>query len=294
MSRVTRLALAAWLAVPAQTPAPPIVVHGWVEDGSWQPATELHGEDFEILVDRQPVRLHSLTRRRGPASIVLLLDATRSTLWTPRPLDAQVGTFTASLGADDRLMLATIGKTVTFSAFRPAVQDIQEDVRRAVEDGAERGSSNTPIWDAIHQAVTLLAAEPPPRAILLLSDGRATGNRYGLVEIADYAMFHGVTVNIVLRQTAQRIRQTQQTAALVQPGAPLEGLAEYTGGVLFFYPQLQDEEARARFTHIAATVRAQHAFAFTPPVRDGQPHRLEIRSKRPGIKVHAPRAFIAR
>ena len=294
MTRVALLALAVGILSAVQMPAPAIVVHGWAENEAWKAETDLRREEFEVFVDGVAVPLESLRPRQGPASIVLLLDATRSTLWMPRPLDEQLGTFTAFLGSDDRLVFASLGESVTFSPFRPPSLDIREEVRRAVERGAERGFGNSPVWDAVHQAVTLLSAAPPPRTILLLSDGRATGNKYGLAEVADHAVANGVAVNIVLRHTAERIRQSTRTAALVQPGAPLEVFTEYTGGVLFYYPQLQDDQARARFAHLAASVRALHAFAFTPPVRDGQPHRLEIRSTRPGVKVHAPLAFLAR
>jgi hypothetical protein len=294
MSRVIALALVAWILLPLQTPAPAVVVHGWVEDEGWEPVTDPSREDFDVLVDGVPVRLDSMPRRQGPASTVLMLDATRSTLWMPRPLDEQLGAFAASLGSEDRLMFASLGEKVTFSSFEPATRDIRDDVRRAIEDGSERGFGNSPVWDALHEAITRLAAQPEPRTILLLSDGRATGNERGLAEVADHAMANAVAINIILRHAPQRIRQGPKTAVLVQPGAPLEVLAEYTGGVLFYYPELQDDQARTRFTHLAASVRALHGFAFTPPVRDGRPHRLEIRSKRPGIRVHAPSAFIAR
>ena len=295
MSRFVALSVVAgWILLPVQTAAPPVVVHGWVENEAWQAETDLRREDFEVLVDRVPVALESVTARQGPASIVLLLDATRTTLWMPRPLDEQLGIFAASLGPEDRLLFASLGEKATFSSFGPANRDIRDDVRRAAEDGAERGFGNSPVWDALHEAVTRLAAEPPPRSILLLSDGRATGNKHGLVEVADYAMANSVAINIVLRHAPQRIRQGPQTAVLVQPGAPLEVLTAYTGGVIFYYPELQDDQTRARFGHLAASVRALHAFAFTAPVRDGQPHRLDIRSTRPGIKVHTPLAFLAR
>lgn len=294
MKHLTPLALIAWLALPAQSSPPaPVVVHAWVRSESGGPARDLQHDQFEVRVDGEPVPLASLTARTGPASVVLLLDVTRSNAWRARPLDQQLGDFAAALDPNDHLMLATIGPSIALSPFQPATHDIRADVRRAVDEGLQRGVHNSPIWDAAYRAITVLAAQPPPRMILLLSDGRATGNRYGLIEIADFAMANGITINILLRHTAATIRQTTDTAVLVQPGVPLEALATYTGGVLFVYPQNQDAEARARLTHVAGALRALHAFTFTPPVRDGLAHRLEIRAKHPGVKVHAPLAFVA-
>ena len=114
------LGACAWIMLPAQPQAAPVVVHAWAENGSWQPAPDLARDDFEVLVDGQRVTLQSVAPRDAGASIVVLLDATRSALWTPRPLAEELGMFASALGPADRLMLGTISDKVEFSPFRPS------------------------------------------------------------------------------------------------------------------------------------------------------------------------------
>jgi hypothetical protein len=139
---------------------------------------------------------------------------------------------------------------------------------------------------------------------VLLTDGRATGNRHSLAEAADHAMANDVSVNVIAKHSARQIRQSgsqaggttgpASTAVLVQPSAPLKGIASYTGGQFFTYPELQESEASTIFSFTGSAVRGLHAFVFSAPSRDGAAHRLGIRSRRPGFKVHAPLAFVAR
>jgi hypothetical protein len=71
-------------------------------------------------------------------------------------------------------------------------------------------------------------------------------------------------------------------------------VTRYTGGFLFTYPERRQEDARTMFGFAASVLRGLHAFRFAPPVSDGSSHRLEIRSKTLGVKVHVPIAFVAR
>ncbi|HJR61439.1 MAG TPA: VWA domain-containing protein [Vicinamibacterales bacterium] len=288
----TLLAIAAGLPHAGGRPAVPrVTVHAWVENERGLPASDLQLEEFEVLVDRAAVPLEAVVPRRA-MSVVVLLDTSRTVPWSTQTLPRHLGQFAAALPPDDRLMLATVGGRSTALPFQPAKHDLQSAIRQALNH--EEGYGNTPIWDALHDAVTLLAREPPPRAVLLLTDGRATGNRYGLAESADHAMANDVSVTVVAKHIGRQILQGEKTAVLVQPWAPLEAVTRYTGGQFFTYPERQEEAAVTLFQGAAASLRGLHAFGFTPVQRNGAAHRLEIRSKRPGRIVHAPLAFVAR
>ena len=268
------------------------IVHGWIADDQNRPLTTITPADLEVFVDGQPAPIESI-RARGSLSLSVVIDTSRSVRWDRDALGEQLLVLHEALRPGDRLRLSTVGGRAFDTPFRAGVPDVKRDVRRALDQGNDDGYGATPLWDALHDAVTVLAREPAPRAILLLSDGRSTGNHHGLVEIADYAMAHDVLVYVIARNTAQRIRQSRESAVLVQPAAPIEVMAIYTGGHLYTYPEGQREAAALLFSELAAQLTALHAFAFTSPIRDGQPHELRVVPTRPGYRARAPQAFVA-
>jgi von Willebrand factor type A domain-containing protein len=288
-------ALSVWPQAPApSTPAKTIDVHAWVENDNGLPASTMSPADFELLVDGALVPIQQIAPRARGTSIVVLIDTSRSVTWDREVLERHVSEFAAALGPGDRTSIATFGARASVPPFKAAQRDVRGELRLALERREQEGYGSSPVWDAIYEAVTVLAREPGARAILLLTDGRATGNRYGLSQVADYAMTNGVCISAVLKHSSQWISQGGGTAALVQPGAPIQGLAAFTGGMYFTYPESQDDQARAVFKRVASTLMATHVFSFIPPQFDGLPHRLVIRPIRQYVDVHAPLGFVAR
>ena len=288
--------LGLWLA--AQTPAPApatssMTVYGWVQGANGLPEKKLDPADYELLVDGVAQPLLSVTPRQQPASVIVLFDTSRSTAWPERPLDDQIAEFASALDPANHLMIATVGARSSFPPFATASRDVRAEVRRALDVGHDDGYGNSPIWDAVNNAVTLLARQSPPRAVLLLTDGRGTGNEIGMADVADHAMANGVTVTVVLRNSAQWIRQQGGTAALVQPGVPIQSFTTFTGGMYFTYPEQQPDAARKMFSFVAAAIDSMHAFSFAL-APDGSPHRIQIRTATPQLTPHLPLAFVAR
>jgi hypothetical protein len=280
----------------ARAPESGVTVHAWVENERGLPEKLLQADEFEVLVDDVAVPLHAVEPRRVPMSVVVLLDNSRTVVWNRQVLPRQLAHFASLLAPDDRIMLATVGGRTRFPSFSRAQNenDLQKEVRDALDLDPREGYGNTPLWDALHEGVTILARDPAPRALVLLSDGRATGNRYGLEELAEHAMANGVSLTVIAKHAGRRIFQDEDTQLLIQPSAPLQAVTRYTGGQFFTYPERQEEAALAMFSFAASTLRALHAFGFTPSAGGTAPHRVEIRSRRPGRMVHAPMAFTAR
>ena len=279
--------------IEGRTPNEEVTVHGWVEDARRVLLLDLNPGDFEVAIDDATVPVQGVAPRGASMSIIVLLDTSRSVHWPTRPLDQQLADFIGTLKPDDRVMVATCCARTTFGPFRPAREDARDDLRAALDIDDDEGFAGSPIWDAMHEAITILSRQPPPRALIVMSDGRSSGNRHGLGDVADHAMAGGVSVNIIAKHSAQHLYQAGNTVAIVQPTAPLESLTRYTGGMLFTYPERRDEGAKTMFGVAASVLRSLHAFRFAPPVNDGKPHRLEIRSKTAGVTVHAPTAFRA-
>lgn len=267
-------------------------VYGWVADDQNQPLPAVTAADVEMFVDGQRAPIESI-RARGSLSLAVVIDTSRTVQWDRDALGEQLLALHKMLKPGDRLRLSTVGGRPFITPFRTEIPDLVRDVRRALDQGNDDGYGATPLWDALHDAVTVLAGEPAPRAVLLLSDGRATGNRHGLVEIADYAMEHYVLVHVIVRNAAQRIRQSAESVVLVQPAVPIEVMATYTGGNLYTYPEAQRDVAGLLFAGLGRQLSALHAFTFASPIRDGEPHTLRVVPTRSGYRARAPQAFVA-
>src|SRR5262249_33921180 len=94
----------------------------------------------------------------------------------------------------------------------------------------DRGGPS-PVWDAIDAAVNAFEHEPGRRAIVVVTDGMATGNRLGLAEVANHAANANVSVSAIGFEAPVKIRQNSTTVIEVKPEVLLQGIAEYTGGV---------------------------------------------------------------
>jgi hypothetical protein len=278
---------------PSSLPSHGIEIHAWVEKADGLPAADLSSADFEVLVDGTKVPIQQLVPRRTAASIIVLIDTSRSAGWERKKLEGHLDELISTLGPSARSTIATFGSRNTFPPFKSGPRDAGDEIRAAMERRDTDGYGASPLWDAVHEAVAILSREPGPRALLLLTDGRATGNYHGLHDAADYAMMHGVSISAVLRHSSQWIRQGGDLAVLVQPGVPIQALTVYTGGMYFTFPEAQDDQARAVFRRVASTLTATHIFSFVPPQFDGLPHRLVIRPTKTYTDVHAPRAFVA-
>jgi hypothetical protein len=278
-----------------QRPARPaaVTVHGWVADENGRPVPALAASDIDILVDDAPVAVQAVEGRSPGLSLVVLIDKSRTVDWDEGDLARRLDRFRAQLDPADRLMLATTGGRPFSQLFQSAAVEWRREVRRAANLAYDEGYGASPIWDALHNAVTLLSAEPAPRSVLLLTDGRATGNRHGFLDVASYSLEYAVSVNVIAKSATQRISQGGNRAVLVQPAATLGRLAAYTGGQISPYPENQEEVADRVFGDLAAGLKGLHAFSFVPPRQDGAPHKLEIRVKLPRHRVHAPVAFRA-
>lgn len=287
MLRTAALLLVAYIAG-AQIPFEPArrVVHVAVEDGMGQPVPGLTAADFHVLVASALAPVLEASVGRDSLSVVVLVDVTVSARWHERPLDRLLTALSGSLNERDRIAVAAFGQRTTISRFVAGRSDLRRIVRDALDVPGAQREGPSPIWDALHDVARRLDSAPPPRAILLLSDGRATGNVRGLDEVAEDIAGRGITVHTVQEPSVQQIYQGSGRAVMVRPGATLQRLAAFTGGHATEFP-VRPKEAEDLFTSLGR--RMTSLYRLTIAVPDGQRVRsLLVAATRPGLTVHAP------
>jgi VWFA-related protein len=147
-------------------------------------------------------------------------------------------------------------------------------------------------------------ARADARAVILFTDGRSTGNVHSLDEAILHAAAANVPVSVVVETQEQLIRLTETTSARVRPGILLQAMADMTGGGCADVfgpevgrPQRPDEIKRwlgRVLARLVADLHNGYTLEFAAPAADGQLHRLEVRVKKPGLKVRARQVYLSR
>ena len=154
---------------------PEIAVDFEVKDGKGAPKVDARRDDFRVTEDGQPVTIESFRGPSGtesrPTTVVLVLDHSQSMEEEDRigALKRAVGAFADRMPAGSRVAVIGFGSDVKLLC--PFTDDPKK-VRAAVESLAPEGA--TRYYDAVAEALKLLAPEPGRRAVLAMTDGEDT------------------------------------------------------------------------------------------------------------------------
>ncbi len=302
----------------ANRPPVPVKIHVAVEravapDGTrpvvpWQLVTNLAGDDFEILVDGAPCPLTSFSTAAGPVALAVLLDVSNSarvpTEWLGDPLEKSL---IPMLEPADRASFSRFGGTdMLLGGFASSPRDMVRAARDSLalpKNLKTFGLGASPAWDAVDAAATALESQDARRAIILVTDGRSTGNVRSVNEAMLHAVVAQVSVLVVGEAQPEVIRWAGNPVTRVYPDALLRAMADRTGGAyidLFGPEATQPTRATVKrslgraLEVIADDLRKMYTLSFVPPVSDGLVHRLEVRVKKPGLKARAPQAYKGR
>jgi hypothetical protein len=275
------------------------------------PVADLSQSDFDVSSDGAPVNIARFSRTTAEVSVIMLVDGTASQPLKRYELQAGVVTgLIPSLLPGDRARLAVLGNPTVLGSWLP--------VDRAAASTGARGFLDrpplepSPIWDAIDMTVKALAAAPDPRVLLLMTDGRSTGNTLSLDDAGRRAIAAGVTISVVSEGGEWLIPQFGDAPDRARSDVSLRWLADTTGGMF-----LEDGTARRTLkpqmnafayvrelvntpskpaplvSRIMSALRTRYRLAFAAD-SDGRVHTLDVRVRRPGVEVRAPKSYVAK
>jgi Ca-activated chloride channel family protein len=288
---------------PGATQAPGLVaIHATVEAPNGVPLEGLISDDFEILSGGIPQSFTLAAAAPLPIDTLLLADLTSSVTGRLRGVWAMPWPEAFTLAADrlitdvrreDRArVMAMIGpRFVTsplWSADRPTLQRALRVF--AIPDGPVEPS---PLWDAVDEALTLFPPEARRRAIVVITDGRATGNRAPLAEVIERAMLAGIAVSIVELNPPTRSLGVPHSERSPGPTALLERLTAASGGVhrLVIPDARGNHNTRTAVGQILDLMRTSYLLTFVPPAAGPAIRPIDVRVKRPGVTVRARRGY---
>lgn len=278
----------------------------------------LTSEDFEVTLDGHAVAVQSAVPVAASASVLLLVDLTWSTTRGDHPDEFRANhlrnggkgagpwmsfpgrvrgldkALLPLLEPSDRLTVGSFagGRHSFAKAAGPMMGDRLSAFRQAIAPQAVPlldwyGAS--PIWDATAAGVAELANEPPPRAIVLVTDGSARGNRLRLTDAVLAAIARRVAVHVVCEKSWWPASAGPSGETLVR------GLAEQTGGLIRIDDATDrlpwDKPARI-FRDIVAAIHHSYEIRIDVGELSHGLRPLEVRVRRPNVVVHAPKWLI--
>ncbi len=311
----------------------------------WRLVRDLTARDFEIITDAGAPAVESGSIENSPVAMVALVDVGASAQipvdWLLEPLRKAL---VPALQPGDRLSFGRFGGTGlrldgVFTADRRELQDAAHTLmahrdreapprQTASSAGAAPGAQAvvpvrpdsvtlvrglngafglgaSAVWDAVDAAITSVAAQPGRRAVIVITDGRSSGNVHGLNEVIFRAVAADVPVFFVGEAQEEAIRQGEAGWAIVRPAAFLQSMAQLTGGA--YADVFGPEKGRPRSSNQGEVERwigrvlvrfvedlhHTYALSFVPAVTDGQMHRLEVRVKVADLTVRARHGYVA-
>jgi len=150
------------------------------------------------------------------------------------------------------------------------------------------------IWDGVDTAIASLESAVGPKGVILVTDGRATGNRLSITEVARHAWRAGVPVSAIVTAPAQGFAMGGTAMLLVHPEYAGQTLAADTGGIYEAHPAGSGAAVlRAKVERMADVVRKSYVLRFAAPA-DNLAHRITVTVTRPGAVVKVAKGYVPR
>jgi hypothetical protein len=303
---------------PTRAEGPRITIDVGVDTAEFGAPPQLQAADFEIRTGGLEVPVASLTVNKQPLRIVLLLDLTASVSrrYDKGDFEEEIRKlFIDGLQAGEEARIGGFAQELHLSpAFSRDGRVLRKALDAAFSHKKETTYGPSPIWDHTYTVVDELARAEGRRSIILFTDGRATGNRRSIHDLAERCIQAGVSLNVLSYDRQVYIRQDETSAVVVRPRNPLLWIAEVTGGRLLGpsdtgqidvsgmnINQMRKSIADAGkiigpgtlIGELLAGLRRVYTLEFPAPVSDGKFYALDVRVKRTDATVRAPRAYRA-
>ena len=242
-------------------------------------------EDFEVLDEGRAQDILLFENEVRPITVVVMLDTSASMTPSLDLLLAGAEQFIIRMLPDDR------GKV---GAFNDKIQILPESEFTGDRDALIREldrlqfGNPTRLYDAIGASIESLHGVEGRKVVLVFTDGEDTQHEIGWREVLEMARTEEVMIYTIGLESNyfNGLRQVRS-----RPDGRLKTFAEDTGGG--YFELKSSDDLGPTFTRVAQELHSQYVRGFTPSVRDGKLHELEVRVMQQGTTARARRTYIA-
>ncbi len=251
------------------------------DDGRLVPG--LTREDFEVLDDGKPQPITIFSNEVQAITVVAMLDTSGSMTGSLRLLQSAAEQFCLRLLPGDRARLGDFNDKIQL--LSPMTGDRDELIAslRDIDYGYP-----TRLYDAIVAGIDELKGIDGRRVVLVFTDGDDTYSKTRFGTVLDRAVSEEVMVYAIGLEGTEVINGR---SVRTKPDRSLRKLAEVTGGGYFQLDRA--DQLTSTFTRVSEELHSQYLIGFSPSLRDGKEHQLEVRVKRPGLKARTRKSYVA-
>jgi Ca-activated chloride channel homolog len=240
-------------------------------------------EDFEVLDNGKPQALTVFSNEILPITVIVMLDTSGSMTGNIQMLKAGAEQFFLRLLKGDRARLGDFNDKIQLVS--PLTGDRDELIASL---GDIDFGYPTRLYDAIATGLDELVGIEGRRVVLVFTDGDDTKSRTRFGTVLSRAQVEEVMVYAIGLAGEDvyggvRVR--------TKPDRSLKKLAEETGGG--YFELSRTDQLTSTFTRVALELHSQYLLGFAQDSRDGKPHLLEVRVKKPGMTARARKSYVA-
>jgi Ca-activated chloride channel family protein len=261
-----------------------VPIYATVLDASGRLVPDLTEEDFEIYDNLKPRPISIFKSDIQPITVVIMLDTSGSMTLNLDFLKIAAEQFVLRMLPEDRARIGSFSDVIRMS---PTFTGDRDELVRILHTDIRFGNP-TFLWDAIDRSMDALSDEPGRRVVLIFTDGDDQTSRVTNFDkvIARAQREDFMIYAVGLQSTIPALRMT------TKPDRNLGKLASETGGGYFELKKTAD--LNSTFTRVADELHRQYVIGFTPEKLDGVLHKLDVRVKKPGMRVQARKSYLAK
>jgi VWFA-related protein len=266
-----------------------------VTDKSGRLVPDLTQTDFQVFDNGKPQPITAFDNSPQPIRLIVMVDVSGSMFRNLQLLRAAAGQLVSQLGPGDLAKIGVFGENIDIGpTFTHDARELVASLPIDISPNAP-----TPLWNAIDQAVGDLAHAEGRPVVLVMSDGKDSGPRFGhhwmtQLDVLDHATREDVMVyGIGVQSRGPGMPgmggnpMGEMVANLPDPG--LGTLAIATGGGYFeLRPR---EDLGESFGRVLDELHHQYLLGFAPPARDGKEHKIEVKLARKDLKPRARKTY---
>lgn len=254
-----------------------VEVYAVVSDGAGNPVQDLTEDRFKLTQGRREIPIERFALAdEVPLVLGLIIDSSESMdILMADTKRAAARFLTQTVLEADRAFL------VDFDTQPRLAQGLSGDLGVLIPAlGRLQVGGNTAIYDAVVYSLAQFEREPGRRALVLLTDGRDYGSKFGPKRALPEARSLGVPVYVIaISDLASRMPggwMQKKPAKALPVDAFLEGFSEGTGGRVFSIADMSELEAV--YDTINAELRNQYLLAFSTaePLSQKELESLEV------------------
>jgi Ca-activated chloride channel family protein len=293
--------LLAGAAVLAQQPtfksgARSVAVYATVTDRDGRLVPDLTRDDFEVKDSGKVQPITVFSNEVQPIRVVMMLDRSGSMRGNFRLVEAAGEAFVRALLPADRARIGSFAETIQIDpeAFTADKAELVKVLRTKLQ---EQGP--TPLWNSVDASIAALADQDARKVVLVFTDGADNPGNFRLnnlsfMDISRRAQVADVMVYAIGLESAGPAGMGGGGLGGFSSNRPDPGLpaiAEETGGGYFELRRAGD--LSATFARVADELHRQYLIGFEPARLDDKMHKLELKVKKPGMKVRARKEYFA-